>query len=131
MDKYTEYALTTIDNPYDPFKDFDEWYRFDCDKGYYSCAYLARVAALSDKLSDQEAFDAVRDAIDEIIAVDPFNIYRRVSREVSFDDIHPEDVSTHLTPEQEKLIKKSIELSNKKQEARRNGTKKLEEVLLT
>ena len=33
-------ALTTTDNPYDPFTQYDAWYRFDEGKGYHSCAYL-------------------------------------------------------------------------------------------
>lgn len=37
-------ALTTFDNPFDPFEQFDLWYQYDTDKGYNSCAYLDRIA---------------------------------------------------------------------------------------
>ena len=40
--------LTTTDNPYNPFKNFDEWFMYDTEKGYNSCGYLARIAKLSD-----------------------------------------------------------------------------------
>ena len=43
----TEYMLTTIDNPYSPFTQFDEWLEFDTLKGYNTCGYLARVAKTS------------------------------------------------------------------------------------
>ena len=46
-----QYMLTTYDNPYNPFQDFTKWFLWDTEKGYNSCAYLARVAADSD--SDQ------------------------------------------------------------------------------
>ncbi len=36
--------LTTVDNPYDPFDQFDEWFNYDMDLGYNSSAYLARIA---------------------------------------------------------------------------------------
>ena len=47
-------ALTTVDNPYDPFTQPEAWYRFDEGKGYHSCSYLARIARTSDQLSDAE-----------------------------------------------------------------------------
>ena len=43
-------ALTTFDNPFDPFEQFDQWFLFDTEKGYNSCAYLARIATTSETL---------------------------------------------------------------------------------
>ena len=50
----SQVALTTIDNPFDPFEQFTSWFLFDVEKGYNSCAYLARVARTSDQLTDEE-----------------------------------------------------------------------------
>lgn len=75
-----EYALTTVDNPYDPFEDFDNWYRFDMDKGYNSCAYLDRIAMTSDSLSDAENSEEIGRAIDEIIKYDFRNLYKKISK---------------------------------------------------
>ena len=83
-----ECMLTTIDNPYDPFEQFDEWFQFDVSHGYDTCAYLGRMAGTSNRMSDEENFDEIERAIDGIIAVDPFNMYRKVSRTVEFEDLH-------------------------------------------
>lgn len=74
-------ALTTFDNPYDPFDQFDSWFRFDMDKGYCSCSYLGRIARTSDQLSDEENEKEIERAIDEIIKYDFMNIYKKVKRE--------------------------------------------------
>lgn len=71
-------ALTTIDNPYDPFTQFDAWYRFDEEKGYHSCAYLARIARTSDQLSGAENEQEVERAIDDIIKYNPLGVYKKV-----------------------------------------------------
>lgn len=76
-------ALTTFDNPYDPFDDFVAWYNYDTGKGYNSSAYLDRIARTSDQLSDAENDKEIERAIDEIIKYDFRNIYRKVKREVS------------------------------------------------
>lgn len=70
--------LTTIDNPYNPFTEFDSWFMFDCEQGYNSCAYLARIARTSEQLTDQENDEEIERAIDEIIKYDFQNIYKKV-----------------------------------------------------
>ena len=46
--------LTTNDNPFNPFNQFDSWFMFDVEKGYNSCAYLSRIAKTSEQMSDDE-----------------------------------------------------------------------------
>ena len=72
--------LTTIDNPFDPFEQFSEWFLFDVVKGYNSCGYLARVARTSDQLTDRENAEEIERAIDEIIKYDFMNIYKKVKK---------------------------------------------------
>ena len=73
--------LTTFDNPYDPFTHFDEWFAYDIEKGYYSCSRLARIAVISDDMSEKEVDQEVERAIDEIIKYDFLNIYKKVKKE--------------------------------------------------
>ena len=47
-------ALTTFDNPFDPFERFSDWFLFDVGKGYNTCSYLARIAKTSEQFSDEE-----------------------------------------------------------------------------
>lgn len=73
-------ALTTFDNPYDPFEDFKQWYNYDQDKGYCSCGYLDRIANTSDQLSEEENDREIERAIDEIIKFDFQHIYKKLVR---------------------------------------------------
>ena len=77
------FALTTFDNPYDPFEQFTQWFMFDEEKGYHTTAYLGRIARTSDQFSDEENNDEVERAIDEIIRYDFRNIYRKVSKKAN------------------------------------------------
>lgn len=81
----SECMLTTIDNPFDPFTQFDSWFQFDIEKGYYSCSKLARIAKLSDDMSEKETDEEIERAIDEIIQYDFLNIYKKVKRESKKD----------------------------------------------
>ena len=79
----TSCALTTFDNPFDPFEQFNSWFLFDVEKGYDSCSYLGRVARTSDQLSEEENNLEIERAIDEIIKYDFMNVYRKVKRKAS------------------------------------------------
>lgn len=82
-----EYMLTTVDNPFNPFKDFTSWFMFDVEKGYYSCSRLARITEIKDDMSQKEIDDEIDRAINVIIANDFTNIYTRIREndEVSVD----------------------------------------------
>lgn len=89
-----EFALTTIDNPYNPFDDFTLWLLFDKEKGYNTCEYLARIVNLSSDLSEKEMEEEIERAMDEIIRVDPLNIYKKVTEESFKVETNDEDSST-------------------------------------
>ena len=73
-------ALTTSDNPFDPFDDFDRWYRFDESKGYMSSGMVARVADISDELSEGDRNRAIEEAINFIVEVNPTSNYKKLVR---------------------------------------------------
>lgn len=75
-----EYMLTTVDNPYDPFTQWDEWFAWDMNAGYHTPGLLARVAMVADDLSEGDQFLAVQDAIDEIVQENVLGVLRKVKR---------------------------------------------------
>ena len=72
--------LSTIDNPYDPFDDFKNWFLFDVQHGYNSCAYLASISQTSDQFTEKEMNEEIEKAIDEIIELDFMNVYVKVKK---------------------------------------------------
>lgn len=73
--------LTTTDNPFNPFTDFDSWYAYDESKGYYTCSFLARFVKTSDELSEADQELAQDQAIDEIVELNILGIYKKVYEE--------------------------------------------------
>ena len=78
----SNFMLTTIDNPFDPFEQFTSWFLFDEEKGYQSCSRLARVAKLSDDMTQKEIDEETERAIDEIIKYDLLDIYKKISKPI-------------------------------------------------
>lgn len=76
----SECMLTTIDNPFDPFEQFTSWFLFDVEKGYNSSSRLARIAKLTDEMTEKEVNEEIERAIDEIIQYDFMSIYKKVRR---------------------------------------------------
>lgn len=73
--------LTTVDNPYSPFDQFDEWRVYDERLGHHSPDLLGRVAVVSDELNDVAYESAISEAIDEIVRENVSGVYRKVTRE--------------------------------------------------
>jgi hypothetical protein len=74
------HMLTTVDNPFDPFTQFDEWNRFDEDRGYYTTALLARIVLTSDELSQADQDVAIELGIEEIVQENVLGLYKKVSQ---------------------------------------------------
>jgi hypothetical protein len=78
----TESMLTTFDNPFDPFTQFEAWYSFDLTSGYHTLALLGRLTFTSDELSEADQDAAIDAAIDEILAENVSGMHRRATREI-------------------------------------------------
>ena len=79
----TSVMLTTEDNPFDPFDQFEEWFQFDIARGYNTCAYIARVAITSSDISLPDQHVAIEAAIDEIVDYNLAGNYLKVFRKDS------------------------------------------------
>lgn len=75
------YMLTTVDNPFNPGTEFDDWQAYDARAGYHTLAFLARVVSSSNELSDADQQLAIQLAVDEIAHENVLGIYRKVEVE--------------------------------------------------
>lgn len=75
-----ETMLTTIDNPFNPFTQYNQWYAYDTSKGYNTTSYQARITDVSDDLDDKDFEAAVRSGIDEIIEMNILGIYCEIDK---------------------------------------------------
>ena len=78
MSDKKEFMLSTIDNPFNPFTNYDDWYAYDLEKGHNSCGLLARIAKISDELSDHDNEEEIENSINEIVSFDPLGIRIKV-----------------------------------------------------
>lgn len=79
-DNSDESMLTTTDNPFDPFTQWDSWLAYDTAAGYHTPEYLGRIVRSSDELSDTDQSLAIEDAIDEIVKENILGVYKKVSK---------------------------------------------------
>lgn len=71
--------LTTVDNPFNPSTEWEDWLKFDEQHRYFTNDFLARIAITSTDMSPVDYKMAVNDAILQIIE-NPFfsGMYRAV-----------------------------------------------------
>ena len=80
MASTNDYLLTTIDNPYNPWTNWDQWYDYDQRMGYCTCSYLARVMSVADAMTDVELDREYEFAMDEIIKYDVIGRYAKIKK---------------------------------------------------
>lgn len=68
-----ELMLTTHDNPFNPFTEFEQWYKQDTVVlGHNTCSLLARTSNVSDIASDDVNNKYIEDAMKKIVEDFPF-----------------------------------------------------------
>lgn len=107
----TSYMLTTVDNPYNPFTQFEEWYAYDQNMGYNTCEYLSRIAITSDEISDEDNRIAINDAINQIIYYNVLGIYQKVSKD-NFEEMKARPLSSE---QKESLKMLGLPVENEKE----------------
>lgn len=78
-DDSTEYMLTTVDNPWSPFTNYDEWYEWDANAGYATPGLLARIANITLELSENDLQFQISEAMKEIVRVNASGMHRLVA----------------------------------------------------
>ena len=74
-------ALTTVDNPYDYFKQPDEWQAWENLTGCRAQKMMGRFAYTSDSLSYEQNAKEVERAIDDILKYDFVGEFKKVVRD--------------------------------------------------
>jgi hypothetical protein len=72
--------LTTVDNPYNPFTQWDDWFAFDERHGHHTPALLARLVISSEELSEGDQAWATDQVIDELVRRNETGMYRKVEQ---------------------------------------------------
>lgn len=78
MAKARDCRLTTVDNPYSPFTQFEEWYVWDETSGYRTLGLLARLTNTSFELSEEDQKVAYESAVDEIVQYNVSGMHKKV-----------------------------------------------------
>lgn len=78
MTDHTKHVLTTVDNPFNPVTQFDEWNAYDMAAGHHTLALLGRVVVTSDELSEADQSLALEYAIEEIVRENVSGVHRKV-----------------------------------------------------
>lgn len=71
----TAHMLSTKDNPWNPWTQFDEWHAHDMQLGHHTLGYLARITSTSSELSQADQDLAVEQAIEEILRIHNNDFY--------------------------------------------------------
>ena len=78
---------TTIDNPYDPFDQFDDWLKYDMERGYGTSEMLARLAPISNDYTESENQKAINEAVEVMCNSKLFDKWVKVTKEIEVSTV--------------------------------------------
>jgi len=73
--------VTTLDNPFNPFTNFDEWKQRDEELGYDTCETLDRINGATFELSNELNNIVLESSIDNLMRSLPFVDYIKVTED--------------------------------------------------
>lgn len=73
-----DFLLSTKDNPFNPYEQWNEWYAYDERMGYHTSGLIARVIVTSNELSEEDQKLAYEQAADFIIDNIDSSLYKKI-----------------------------------------------------
>lgn len=77
-----EFWLTTSDNPFNCFDNFDQWFAYDIACGYNTAQWIASLARVSETFSDEDNAAEVERVCRELLSLNPSGKFVLVSRDM-------------------------------------------------
>lgn len=72
------YMVTTMDNPYNPFKDYAEWYEWDHEYCWFTCEWLAIFDRTSIDLDPETNRRLADEGVNDFLAFNPYGMHFKV-----------------------------------------------------
>ena len=108
----TNWLLTTLDNPYNPFTQFDEWYSYDTEAGYNTLGYIARLTQLPEDPTESESDEEYYSVCEEILR---FNLTGNYTKAYPPDSMEERETLNGLTrAERVESYKASLQIDKSK-----------------
>ena len=98
----SDYMLTTVDNPFNPFTEFDQWINFDYFNVNNTCGLLDQMTITSSDLFDEQQSMDIEVGMNEIISNDPLGLYIKVTKDFVFDNEKAQAYLDSVKPKQTK-----------------------------
>lgn len=76
-----EAMLSTVDNPYNPFDNFEAWFAYDCAHGYNSCGIMASNTYTSEDYGEERILEDIEQGINDFLENDILGLYCKVVRD--------------------------------------------------
>ncbi len=77
--------VTTLDNPFNPFEDMENWKRWDEDHKYYTTELICRYLHDSDELPEDRYYEALEDAVDTVCRFNFTGNYRKLQKPIEIE----------------------------------------------